>query len=412
MKVSRSTVSASKTRNKKWPKSVTVGGAVVKVYRVDPKNAEPYFQIADYTRGKRTLRTITSESKALEEAQRIARKISLGQVGAAEINHRQAASYATAVDHLKPTGDSIELAAARYAESVKILGGHRAILLEAAKDYARRHPANLASKAVEEVIHELLEVKRGRGASDRYLGDLKSRLGKFSDAFRTSVSSVSRADVQSWLDSLPVGPQSYRNYRTVIHTLFEFCLARQYVIDNPVEGIEQPKVRQGDKAIYSPGEMEALLKVADKEMVPFLAIGGFAGLRTSEIVRLEWSEVTDSAIIVTAGKAKTGSRRIVPIAENLKAILVPYRNLSGKVWPHSHNDLSNAQKKLALRAGLKWKANALRHSYASYRLALIQNEAQVAHELGNSATVVHRHYKELVTDVKARKWFDIASGEN
>jgi hypothetical protein len=72
MKVSRSTVSASKTRNKKWPKSVTVGGAVVKVYRVDPKNAEPYFQIADYTRGKRTLRTITSESKALEEAQRIA----------------------------------------------------------------------------------------------------------------------------------------------------------------------------------------------------------------------------------------------------------------------------------------------------------------------------------------------------
>jgi integrase len=378
MKVSRSTVSASKTRNKKWPKSVTVGGAVVKVYRVDPKNAEPYFQIADYTRGKRTLRTITSESKALEEAQRIARKISLGQVGAAEINHRQAASYATAVDHLKPTGDSLELAAARYAEAVKILGGNSACLLEAVRDYARRHPASLESKPVDDVVQELIAIKKSRGASDRYLGDLKSRLGRFADAFRTSVSSVSRADIQSWLDDLPVGPQSYRNYRTVIHTLFEFCLARQYVMDNPVEGIEQPKVRQGDKAIYTPAEMKALLNGAERDMIPFLAIGGFAGLRTNEIERLEWRDVTDSSIIVTAGKAKTGSRRIVPMTENLKAILAPFRDLSGMVWPKSHDDLYNAQQKLAQSVGIKWKANGLRHSYASYRLALVQNEAQVA----------------------------------
>ena len=95
------------------------------------------------------------------------------------------------------------------------------------------------------------------------------------------------------------------------------------------------------------------------------------------------------------------------MTENLKAILAPFRDLSGMVWPKSHDDLYNAQQKLAQSVGIKWKANGLRHSYASYRLALVQNEAQVAYELGNSATVVHRHYKELVTDVKARQWFDI-----
>ena len=96
----------------------------------------------------------------------------------------------------------------------------------------------MASKKVSEVVSELLEVKASRGASARYLDDLSNRLHRFAKAFQTSVSNVVRADIQSWLDSLPVGPQSYRNYRTVLHTLFEFCVAREYIIDNPVEGIE------------------------------------------------------------------------------------------------------------------------------------------------------------------------------
>jgi hypothetical protein len=35
--------------------------------------------------------------------------------------------------------------------------------------------------------------------------------------------------------------------------------------------------------------------------------------------------------------------------------------------------LSKLKKQLAQEAGIKWKHNALRHSFASYRLAQIQN---------------------------------------
>jgi len=55
----------------------------------------------------------------------------------------------------------------------------------------------------------------------------------------------------------------------------------------------------------------------------------------------------------------------------------------------------------------KWKHNALRHSFISYRVAAIQNVAQVALEAGNSPQMIFRHYRELVRPADAVKWFSI-----
>ena len=54
-----------------------------------------------------------------------------------------------------------------------------------------------------------------------------------------------------------------------------------------------------------------------------------------------------------------------------------------------------------------WKHNGLRHSFCSYRLASIQNAAQVALEAGNSPTVIFKSYRQLVTPVAAKAWFSI-----
>jgi hypothetical protein len=54
----------------------------------------------------------------------------------------------------------------------------------------------------------------------------------------------------------------------------------------------------------------------------------------------------------------------------------------------------------------------LRRSFISYRLAAIQNTAQVALEAGNSPQMIFRHYRELVlpTDVCAcRRFNDVRS---
>ena len=61
----------------------------------------------------------------------------------------------------------------------------------------------------------------------------------------------------------------------------------------------------------------------------------------------------------------------------------------------------------AEKAGIDWKRNALRHSYASYRFAQTTDAGLVAGELGNSVNMVHKHYRELVTRQSADQWFNI-----
>jgi len=51
--------------------------------------------------------------------------------------------------------------------------------------------------------------------------------------------------------------------------------------------------------------------------------------------------------------------------------------------------------------------NALRHSYASYRLAQTEDAAKVALEMGNSPRKLFSNYRQLAAKKQAQKWFAI-----
>jgi len=71
----------------------------------------------------------------------------------------------------------------------------------------------------------------------------------------------------------------------------------------------------------------------------------------------------------------------------------------------------------ALARGLKieWPRNVpryvLRHSFISYRIAIVKSADQVALEAGNSPPIIFKHYRELTTEEEAEKWFSILSKE-
>ena len=78
------------------------------------------------------------------------------------------------------------------------------------------------------------------------------------------------------------------------------------------------------------------------------------------------------------------------------------------VWPGTHFDFYHeGQQGTAKAAGVQWKSNAMRHSYASYRFAQTGDAGRVAGELGNTAVVVHKHYRELVRPDAAAAWFAV-----
>ncbi len=190
--------------------------------------------------------------------------------------------------------------------------------------------------------------------------------------------------------------------------------------------IEKPEEDIKEIEIFSPNEMNEILRVARPEITAWLAIAGFAGLRTAELQRLDWRDVNlaEKHIEVTAAKSKTASRRLVPITENLLAWLTPHVQTAGRVSGYENmskqiswlvQDINAAREKQAKEKGIdpkdallfKWKRNALRHSFISYRLAAIKNTAEVALEAGNSPQMIFKHYRQLVTEAEAAKWFSI-----
>ena len=154
--------------------------------------------------------------------------------------------------------------------------------------------------------------------------------------------------------------------------------------------------------------MERLLKTSGGHLAtPFLAIAAFAGLRSSEISRLDWKNVNFERgfIEVRAETCKTRARRLVPISDNLTAWLKPFALPSGPVVPY--RGIANVFARIAVRAGVEWKKNALRHSFVSYRLAQTSDPARTALEAGHDQNILFRHYREVVTPQMSAKWFAI-----
>ena len=297
----------------------------------------------------------------------------------------------------------------QFVETAKLLDG--ASLIEAAKCYLRLHPRHMPTRTVAEVAAEMLAAKEADGFCAAYVRDLRSTVRRLGTQFPRPIALVLAPELRGYITACKGCGTTKNNARKHIRTLFHFAQTHGYLPKGATEADDLPRVKETAQpiAIYSPVEMAKLLHHAEEDVRPFLAIGAFAGLRTAEILRLDWSEVdlAGGLIEVKATKAKTASRRLVPISPNLKQWLAPLHQGTGKVIVIQ--ELSYRLRKLTAKesVGFKWKHNALRHSYISYRVAQVQNVAQVALEAGNSPKVIFSNYRELVKPADAVKWFSI-----
>ena len=174
--------------------------------------------------------------------------------------------------------------------------------------------------------------------------------------------------------------------------------------------------------IFTSLELSEILTHASADLRPCIALAAFAGLRSEEILRLEWSDLDRRLgfVEVSAHKAKTAARRLVPITDNLAAWLAITPRNTGRVWPHSkawffesiREAVAAVNEARKEEQGPKfsrfvWKQNALRHSFITYRVADTQDVNRVALEAGNSPQMIFKHYRELATPDLARSWFAI-----
>ncbi len=209
--------------------------------------------------------------------------------------------------------------------------------------------------------------------------------------------------------ALNVSAVTRNHYRRLIILAFNFAVAGGYATSNPAEKTKKAKVVGEAPGILTVQQTARLLEAASPELLPYVAIGAFAGLRRAEIKRLDWSEIDfESGLIeVTAKKAKAARRRFVKIQPNLREWLLPLRKHSGKVTPDDFRYLFLAARKAA---GIKkWPSNALRHSFASYHLAHFKDAAALALEMGHTDSgIIFNHYRQLVKPKEAERYWNIA----
>lgn len=226
-------------KTEQWPRKIRLGRVAVSIYKRNTPAGGAAFMVANYAEGKRRFDCYATEADALDAANTLARQLSARDVVAAAMTNEQAADYDAAVQTLAPFKLSLPAVASTVAECFKLVGG-LTDLHAAAKFYAARHKRTVG-KPVSDVVAELLAVKKSRGASSRYLQDLRHRLNRFAATFHIDACNVTTTEIQAWLDSQKLKPQSYQNFRRVVHLLFEFAVARGYASDNPVAVVESSK---------------------------------------------------------------------------------------------------------------------------------------------------------------------------
>ena len=189
--------------------------------------------------------------------------------------------------------------------------------------------------------------------------------------------------------------------------LFSSGVERGFCASNPVKAAFKPKVVPGEAGILSVGELSQLLEASPDELIPFVSIGAFAGLRRSELQALDWAQVDfESELIeITAANAKSSRRRFVKIQPNLLQWLLPHARPSGKVTPANLRELLDVAREAA---GIPWPSNCLRHTFASAHLAAFENSGETASQLGHqSSGIVFAHYRQLIRPKDALLYWEL-----
>lgn len=433
-------VKSSNSNGDKGPLEVAKQGSITvpiyattnRIYRVNPatgqrelKSEHPQFTVIYYEGSRRIKRKFSDLAKARREADLAAIKLSNGEADILKLTGTDRADYVHAMRQLQTWNAcaNLNLAVTDYVAAVKRLPENTS-LKEVVDFYLKRHPAGLPSRTVQQVVDELVESKEKSGKSGIYIRKMRQLLGHFGTAFKIQIALVTGKQIEDYIRGLGVGGRTQNNNRQLINTLFKFAIKRGYLPKDHDEmnAVELAENNSGEIEVFTPAELRSLLntciapvqergKWRDREkMIPYLAVAAFCGLRSAEIARLDWSEVhltgAEHFIEVKAAKAKTASRRIVPISENCARWLAPFISEGGPVCEYLRPDKQCCDY-LAPLAKLQWKHNGLRHAFISYRVELTKNVHQVSLEAGNSPSMVFKHYLKRATEAQATEWFGI-----
>ena len=289
--------------------------------------------------------------------------------------------------------------------AMDILRGTGATIVQAAEEYARRHPKTQGETFRQTCDRYLANME----AEERRPASIDDKRGKFARLCEglgdRTTASIDRLDIEQWIAGKGYKNGTAHAYKGAAKTLTAFFKGEK---------------RQHRNADEKPPETWNVKTVADlftkaesftPELVPALAVLFFAGLRPNEMLRLTWDQIdlAGRVIRLTGDVTKTRTMRNVEIADNLRAWLTAYRGTGPLVA--SLGCYRKMRETLMEKCGLaEWPTDVARHTFATLHYATHKNAATTMAQLGhfgNPQTFV-THYKGIpVTAADAAAFWKI-----
>ena len=341
---------------------------------------------------------------------------------------------------LAPLRTSLTNAVLTYVKPTKDLEPHGISLNRAIEEYKALSKLKERSVRLDFAIDRYCLSLQKKELSGEYLTGVERILFRFMESFERDriVSLIGGKEIFHWLINLKkreyadsdklhvdgrpmrvfketnqdLGAYSRNEYRRTRYSFFKFCKMQDWLDFNPVEKIESWRIRGKTPEIFTPEEVRNILNATppQSEIRAFAAISAFTGIRIAEMKRLTWDKIKldDREIILDSEITKTASRRVVKIPENLAKWLEPYVcELSTKKKILSSRQDWQIKKLHNIFGKGNWIKNGLRHSAATYYLALTKNAYLTAEQMGHAVDVLKQNYNGLARERDAIRYFDI-----
>ncbi|MEX0331436.1 MAG: tyrosine-type recombinase/integrase [Puniceicoccaceae bacterium] len=277
------------------------------------------------------------------------------------------------------------------------------------------------------------------GRNKSYIGHVRRTLTDLEAEFGNRLVREFTADeIRDYLFGLPYSPITIRNKRTYFQGAFSWWDKQGWLSDNPMTRVESPKVQDKEPEILSVPEIRSLFSANEKvdpEICGLLALGAFAGMRSSAISRIDYAEIDfkQRGILTPAEKTKKNRRQwIEDLPDNLWEWL---KKTPPQAFEMTQRQMLHRRAQAFKRAGLLVEAddisrenakrdrkglpasnlkpkcppkNALRHSFVTYHVALHRNPGKTALIVSHrDQDCLYQHYLGIANKQDAERYFRI-----
>ncbi len=249
-----------------------------------------------------------------------------------------------------------------------------------------------------------------------------------------TIAALKRAHVRGWCDKQTAGNKRLANVQSVLRIALHDAMSDDLIESNPLYGWtyerkEAPKPKDDIDPFDEDEQSLILASCRDPQHRTLFKFAFWTGLRTSELVSLEWSDIdwhrnsvhvwrarTQTATYAEEPKTRRGERFVKLLPPAIEALLEQKQHsflaggavflnpLHGEPWAGDQAIRKLAWLPALKKAGLRYRnPYQTRHTYASMMLTAEESPVWVAGQMGHSDTnMIFRNYGRWIPTKDAK----------